>query len=341
MREKFFTSLVATLALVALAAAGAHTARAQDPEQDEGISVRGAFITTRPTAKTEERKEGGSQSAGRSSAKSSAATGRSGAAVAAAGGPGRQGARSKGASKSAGGQEVAATKKLGAVDGPTPEVKIVTAGGSKPEGIGIGYTLFKRDELNGAVRVSPKREFKSGDAIRLVLETNIDGYLYIFDAENDRLPKLIFPNAKLNGGSNAIRAHVPYQIPSGKEGGGSSPWFIFDNTPALERLYVIVSRQPLEGVPTGEELVSFCAEQPNCAWTPGAAQWASIKGASANEQIAMSRVSDEGRAQTVVEREAATRGLGLSTEAPLPSIIYMITSSNANVLVTTVDLVHR
>jgi hypothetical protein len=52
-------------------------------------------------------------------------------------------------------------------------------------------------------------------------------------------------------------------------------------------------------------------------------------------------VKDEGRAQTAAERDAATRGLGLSADAPLPSVIYMIASSNANVLVTTVDLIHK
>jgi hypothetical protein len=66
-----------------------------------------------------------------------------------------------------------------------------------------------------------------------------------------------------------------------------------------------------------------------------------LKTANARDQIAVSQLKDEGRAQTTAEREAATRGLGLSTDAPLPSVIYMIASSNANVLVTTVDLIHK
>ena len=41
------------------------------------------------------------------------------------------------------------------------------------------------------------------------------------------------------------------------------------------------------------------------------------------------------------EKEAAVRGLGLSTDAPLPSVIYMVASTNARVLVTTVDLIHK
>src|SRR3982750_2771356 len=50
--------------------------------------------------------------------------------------------------------------------------------------IGLGYSFFMRDQGGQAVRVDPAREFHAGDRIRLSLETNVDGYLYVFHTEN-------------------------------------------------------------------------------------------------------------------------------------------------------------
>jgi hypothetical protein len=69
--------------------------------------------------------------------------------------------------------------------------------------------------------------------------------------------------------------------------------------------------------------------------------WTELKGAQEREQVAVSRVADQGRAQTTDEREATTRGLGLGAGAPSPSVIRMTASSNSKLLVTTIDLIHK
>src|SRR5262249_7336415 len=46
--------------------------------------------------------------------------------------------------------------------------------------IALGYTIFMRDVNGRAVRVDPSREFHNGDRIRISLEPNIDGYVYVF-----------------------------------------------------------------------------------------------------------------------------------------------------------------
>jgi hypothetical protein len=336
MRSRFFKALVAVLAALSCAAL------AQELPQEE--VVRGAFVTTRPAAKKDAAKQ--AEGAGASaSVKAGQPAGKTSAPKTAnADAHRRKGKGSKGARADA--QVAVVNKKadaqgaegVGAVGGGAPDAKA----GSKPAGIGLGYTLFMRDEAGGAVRVSPAREFKSGEAIRLLVESNTDGYLYVFNAEGDATPQLIFPDARLNRGDNRIAAHVPYEIPSGKEQDERLRWFVFNDTPASERVYVVVARRPLEGVPAGEELVRLCDESGQaCAWKPEAGQWAALKAANARDEIAFSRLKDEGRAQTPAEREAAARGLGLRADAPLPSVIYMIASSNANVLVATVDLIHR
>src|SRR5262245_42232818 len=59
--------------------------------------------------------------------------------------------------------------------------------------IALGYTIFMRDVNGRAVRVDPSREFHNGDRIRISLEPNVDGYVYVFHTENDGPPEMIYP----------------------------------------------------------------------------------------------------------------------------------------------------
>jgi Domain of unknown function (DUF4384) len=83
--------------------------------------------------------------------------------------------------------------------------------------IGLGCTLFKRGPRDAAVRVSTRREFRGGDAVRFMVESNITGYLYVFHVENDGPAKMLFPDARLQGGNNVVKAHVPREVPSSSE----------------------------------------------------------------------------------------------------------------------------
>src|SRR5216110_778305 len=74
--------------------------------------------------------------------------------------------------------------------------------------IALGYTIFMRDVNGRAVRVDPGREFHNGDRIRISLEPNVDGYVYVFHTEGDGQPEMIFPDARLEGGENWVEAHV-------------------------------------------------------------------------------------------------------------------------------------
>lgn len=325
---------------LALALAGTASSRAQEPAQrDEGILVRGAFVTSRPGAKKDEKKETGAPAAPPTVTPATVHSGGAKVAKSSTGG-GRKAAGRKGRAASKPADAPLVVAKRDEKHAPLAGGAVVAEAAHAPAGLGIGYTLFMRGETGEATRVSSGREFRSGESVRLVLETNTDVYLYIFNAENDGAPQLIFPSGKLDRGANLIRAHVPREIPSARETDDRLRWFVFDDRPAVERLYIIVSRRPLEGVPAGEELVALCAEA-NCAWSPKPEHWAALKRANEREQIATSQVRDDGRMQTATEREAATRGIGLASDAPLPSVIHMVTSSNAAILVATLDLVHK
>ncbi len=286
-------------------------ARAQ---QNEDENVRGAFLTSRPSG-----------SAANSPKKST--------------GTRRKKARRTGTAKSTN-QSVSENRTKTAADVGTNNSSVMPKSLSTAP-IGLGYTLYARDTRGDAVRVDPAREFHAGDRIRLSLESNTDGYLYVFHTENDGEPEMIFPDARLNEGDNAIDAHVPYEVPSSAESDERLRWFTFDQNPANERLYIVVTREPLPAVPTGEELMNYCrAHKSRCPWRPLPAIWTELR-AVANARVAMNKSRTYGQAQTASEREATTRGLGLRQGAPEPSVIRMNVSSSTGILVTALDLIHK
>jgi hypothetical protein len=217
-----------------------------------------------------------------------------------------------------------------------------TAGAKKAyAAIGLGYTLFMREAAGRSIRVDPAREFRTGDRIRLALEPSVDGYLYIFDSEDGGVPKMIYPDARLNGGDNWIEAHVPVEIPSSEEPDERLRWFEFYGQPGGDRVYIVLSREPLPLVPTGDALVAFCGAKENkCPWEPPAAAWAQIDGAR-NTQVRVAKTDNFGQAQTEREQVATTRGIGLDQSVPAPSVIRMNASTSAPILVTVLDLIHK
>jgi hypothetical protein len=211
------------------------------------------------------------------------------------------------------------------------------------EAIGLGYTLFMRAPNGRAVRVEPSREFHNGDSVRIALEPNVDGYLYVFHTEEDGAPEMIYPDWRLDGGENWLEAHVPLEVPSSEETDERLRWFTFYGKAGTERLYVVVSREPLPGVPTGERLVSFCAaNKDKCPWRPafGGEVWADLQKTSRADVKVVSAKSF-GQPLSDKEQVATTRGLGLDQTAPEPSVIRMNASTNASVLVAVLDLIHK
>src|SRR5262245_34155749 len=142
------------------------------------------------------------------------------------------------------------------------------------QAIALGYTLYMRDVNGRAVRVEPNREFHNGDRIRISLEPNIDGYLYVFHTEGDGQPEMIYPDARLEGGDNWIEAHVPIDVPSTVETDERLRWFQFYGNAATEHLYVVVTREPLADVPFGDTLVNLCTtSKDKCPWHPSVEVW--------------------------------------------------------------------
>src|SRR2546423_6320910 len=220
--------LFLTLILASVLVAGVFVARAQDED------VRGAFLESRPKTTN-------------------------------LNGPSRRHRRRPANTNRAASTSSAANKNSNAGNGNTP-----TNGSSARKSqtaIGLGYTMFMREPSGRSIRVEPTREFHNGDRIRLALEPNVDGYLYIFDSEDGAQPKMIFPDARLDSGDNWIDSHVPIEVPSSEETEERLRWFEFYGNPGGDRIYVVLSREPLQSIPTADELVAFCGlNKDKCPW---------------------------------------------------------------------------
>ena len=325
-----------TLAALALAVCAA--ARAQDEPQsdqkviDDFVVTRGMGFTSpakqkqakpAPTPRRTNRKS----ASGVASAKGSAAKG---GAAAKPGGAGSQASAQT---------EVAGDTAAGDGGSPVEGAQLVQAG-LRP--IGLGYTLLMKDAAGSLSVVDTSREFKTNDELALAFETNADGYLYLFSAQNGRDPVLLFPDARVDGGANAVQMHARATFPTGAD--AEEEYFItMEDPPANEHLFVVFSRRPLPDVPTGEALVKHCGKDlENCEWRPTPAQWARILGTSRGRRVNEAKNTQLAQAAAPDDLGAMIhRGLKVKKGARKPAVVRVNDSADADVLVTEIVLTHK
>ena len=129
----------------------------------------------------------------------------------------------------------------------TPVARPAPSAAPRPNNLGLGYTLLLRVDRNNFVHTSSRRVFKTGEAIRLLVESSSDGYLYVFHREGGGAVRMIFPSWKVQQGKNRILSHVPLHVPAGAE-------LVFGDGPGTETLTLLVLLRPIQGLPTGEGL---------------------------------------------------------------------------------------
>jgi hypothetical protein len=125
-------------------------------------------------------------------------------------------------------------------DPPVPKTTVAY----KPHSaLGLRYTILKRSG-DSQTETDAETVFRAGDRIRLAVEANDDGYLYVVTRGSSGTWKLLFPSSEIKDGDNRIQRHTRYEIPSGYT-------FTFDEQAGEEKLFIVLSRQPepdLEGL---------------------------------------------------------------------------------------------
>jgi hypothetical protein len=105
--------------------------------------------------------------------------------------------------------------------------------------LGLRYAVLKRDANGQYNEIDPDTSFRSGDRIRLKVDANTSGYLYVVMRGSSGTWKLMFPSAEVAGGSNHVSKGESRQIPSGERG-----QFVFDEQAGNEKLFIVLTRQP-------------------------------------------------------------------------------------------------
>lgn len=290
--------------LIAFAGFGPIQALAQ---QDE--DVRGAFMTTRPKVSDKQNKPATSQNKPNRRRPKATTTGST------------------------------AASNMGPKSGPTKNAGINPK--IRSQRMGLGLTLFMRNSNGLAVRTHPSHEFRKGDHVRFLLETNVDGYLYVFNTTDGGQPVMLYPDPELDEAGNYIQSHVPFEIPSSVAAEERLRWLTFDEHAGAEKLYFVFTREPLASVPIEDDLISYCREaNAKCPWHPATEVWAQIQ-KELSEPAQIAKVKGLGKAQTSAEHQAATRGIGLNRDDPEPSLIMLTASTSKNVLVALLELIHK
>ena len=130
---------------------------------------------------------------------------------------------------------------------PTSGTKTVASGP-----LGLRCSIVKQVRDNQVQEVDPDTIFHSGDRIRLSIESNESGYLYIVARGSSGRWNLLYPSKDLLGGKNTIEKGDRHEIPLG------DLWIAFDTQPGIEKVFLVLARKPepdLEKLarPSGQE----------------------------------------------------------------------------------------
>jgi uncharacterized protein DUF4384 len=135
----------------------------------------------------------------------------------------------------------AGTAVANAADQAAPTVRVQTVSYSP---LGLRYSLLRRVGPGQYAEINPDTTFRSGEGLRVSVESNDPAYLYIVARGTSGTWTVLFPNAAINKGDNRIEPRNRYEIPAGGQ-------FTFDQQPGTERVFVILSRtqeSDLEGL---------------------------------------------------------------------------------------------
>lgn len=107
--------------------------------------------------------------------------------------------------------------------------------------LGIRLSLLKVEQNGDRKEVAPDTNFAPGDRVRLSIQVATQGYLYIVNRGSSGTWTQLFPSPDLPSASNALMPGTTYSIPADRN-------FVISNPPGNEKMFLILSRQPVADV---------------------------------------------------------------------------------------------
>jgi hypothetical protein len=209
-------------------------------------------------------------------------------------------------------------------------VPIIAVSDSGP--LGLRYTILQQSG-GQSVEVAPDKVFHSGDHIRFRVEANGDGYLYIVQQGTSGTWSVLFPSPEIENGDNEVHRGRKYTVPSEET-------FSFEGSPGIEKLFVVLSRQPEKELQA--LLYSLQQQSASPAKTPAAEPPVHMLMASTNPHIGnelIDRLRNDLQSRDLIiekasEPEPASKG---------DKAVYVVNPSGgaASRVVADVPLTHR
>jgi hypothetical protein len=115
----------------------------------------------------------------------------------------------------------------------------------------VQYRLIKRANGDSFTDTSPSAVFYTGDRVKIGITPNQDGYLYIIHNTQGRDGQLVFPDSRINNGTNFVSKNTEYIVP------GTCPtfqnpkdcWYEMDEVIGREEFTLIFSRDLISSLP--------------------------------------------------------------------------------------------
>jgi hypothetical protein len=193
--------------------------------------------------------------------------------------------------------------------------------------LGLRYSVVQVANGGTESEVSPTAMFHAGDMVRVKVEGNRDGYLYVILRGSSGNWKPLFPAADINNGENRIGPHRGYRLPSETQA------FTFDEQAGQEQLFVIYSPEPVKDMDALIPSLGSAEKPPADKLKPGPMIMAS---AQINDDF-VSRLRNSYSRDLIVQ----TVGPNQPAEAQMPESAVYVVNKTGGRLVADIRLEHR
>jgi hypothetical protein len=211
---------------------------------------------------------------------------------------------------------------------PAEPARVVNAAYTDERPVGLRYALVQ--VVGGAEReVSPSATFRSGDQVRVTVQGNRDGYLYVIARGSSGVWKPLFPASNIDGGNNRIVARNAQRLPSDTQA------FEFDEQAGQEQLFVVFAPEPVKDV---EELIPTLTAPEKKELRPGAMI---VANAAPINDAFVTRLRNTYSRDLIVQTITPAQPAQSTGEATVPESAVYVVSKTGGRVVADIRLEHR
>lgn len=195
--------------------------------------------------------------------------------------------------------------------------------------LGFRYTVALVNQNSGkAESVDPDRDFRKGECVRIELESNQSGYLYVLSKQSSGTWLPLFPSPEMPGESNVIDPGQKVRAPK-------DYCFEISDPPGTETLFVALSRSPRDFFDLYDAIKS-----------PQSAEPANTKPASNPVQMADARLVNsavEKMAKSFGTRDLVIKKVTPATDKETDYSVYVVNGSDkpSSTVVKKVEIRHH